>query len=727
LWNPYISQGGSHIADPAALAAYVPAVLLFVLLPDTVAYNYTVLAHVWLAAAGMYLLARSWALSRGAGLAAAMAFGFSGFLVAHLQHLNIVIALAWIPWLWYFVERFLETRRVSLLVLGSLALGLQILGGHSQLVMYGGLALAGYLLLGFTRAWRAGERALILTQALGLTGMAIGGILLAAVYLVPFLELFAYSTRGASVTYEFATSFSLEPLRLVTFIYPFFWGGNPGSIESGPGSLIEMTAYVGIVTLALAGCALARRGWRLYFLIALAIVALVLAFGGYTPAYTLVYQLPLLGTARAPARFLALVVFALALLAGIGLDALQVGAARRVVAPIAIGLLILAAALGLMALAGQVQIGLPPNLAQAASNPALYAAFGFTCVAAFLLFSWQRSFFSARVRVILTLTLVFADLFYFGWNLRYNWVTAPIVYFEPSRNARAWMQDPSALAYYWGWGETKPASMLQRGDLAGYLLNARAGLRQSLPMQFQLRSLQGYGTEPTAYEELLHAIEARGEFDDESARLLAIYGDTFVLSPQPLESDELENAQRAGLVNLYRNTLGSNVGRAHLAWDAQYFSDEARMFAALVGSMPDPGLVRFVGSLPPREGPEQARGDVAIELSQPERVRVRVETNQPGWLVLNDTYFPGWSATVDADPAEIHRANALVRAVEVPAGSHIVEFVYDPLSFKVGAAISGITFLILVAILAVDLYRRRLGLPRPAPLSPHQAGRPPDA
>ncbi|MBN1889751.1 MAG: YfhO family protein [Thermoflexales bacterium] len=77
-----------------------------------------------------------------------------------------------------------------------------------------------------------------------------------------------------------------------------------------------------------------------------------------------------------------------------------------------------------------------------------------------------------------------------------------------------------------------------------------------------------------------------------------------------------------------------------------------------------------------------------LALYQPERVVVDVEASGPGWLVLTDSYYPGWRASLDGQPVSISRADLLFRAVPVPAGAHRVEFIYDPLSLKLGAAIS---------------------------------------
>ncbi len=60
----------------------------------------------------------------------------------------------------------------------------------------------------------------------------------------------------------------------------------------------------------------------------------------------------------------------------------------------------------------------------------------------------------------------------------------------------------------------------------------------------------------------------------------------------------------------------------------------------------------------------------------------------PGYLVLTDTWYPGWQATVDGEPAEVLQANCAFRAVWLEVREHAVEMVYRPASVRIGGVIS---------------------------------------
>jgi hypothetical protein len=71
-----------------------------------------------------------------------------------------------------------------------------------------------------------------------------------------------------------------------------------------------------------------------------------------------------------------------------------------------------------------------------------------------------------------------------------------------------------------------------------------------------------------------------------------------------------------------------------------------------------------------------------------------------GYLVMLDSFSSDWRATVDGGPATIVRANGLFRAVRLNSGLHVVEFLYRPRAFLVGAAVSAVALALMLGLLA---------------------------
>ncbi len=95
---------------------------------------------------------------------------------------------------------------------------------------------------------------------------------------------------------------------------------------------------------------------------------------------------------------------------------------------------------------------------------------------------------------------------------------------------------------------------------------------------------------------------------------------------------------------------------------------------------------------------DQTRDAVEITDYKSEQVSLSVVTDQPGYLVLTDSWYPGWNASVDGQPVTVQRADVLFRAVRIEPGTHTVVFEYHPMSFVVGVIISLVSLLVLAGI-----------------------------
>jgi hypothetical protein len=89
-------------------------------------------------------------------------------------------------------------------------------------------------------------------------------------------------------------------------------------------------------------------------------------------------------------------------------------------------------------------------------------------------------------------------------------------------------------------------------------------------------------------------------------------------------------------------------------------------------------------------GPPKDRA-AEVTLSRASRIDVKTESTVPSLLVLSENHYPGWRASVDGQRAEIIRVNYNQRGVALPAGKHLVTFVYRPISLLAGLAVSLLT------------------------------------
>lgn len=96
--------------------------------------------------------------------------------------------------------------------------------------------------------------------------------------------------------------------------------------------------------------------------------------------------------------------------------------------------------------------------------------------------------------------------------------------------------------------------------------------------------------------------------------------------------------------------------------------------------------------------------NVTVVDYQPMDVRIQANTSSPGFLVLTDTYYPGWNAYVNGKKVDILRTDYAFRSVQLDAGANVVEFKYEPMSFYVGALISAVSLLILLSLILLTLY-----------------------
>ena len=328
LWNPYIFAGMPLLASVYPGALYPPNWLFAVFAPKLAA-NLVVITTFHVALIGTYLFARRSGSNRLGAVLAGTAFSFGGFMVNHISQTSRIAAAAWLPWVLLALAGCVEAvtleskRRVWLWVtLSALFIALQFFAGEPQMLIFTALVCALYCLFALAqlRGWR--QRGFFAAACLTLV---IVGVLLAQMQLQPSLELLATSERNDPGALFFA-GYSYPPWQLPALIFPYFFGGaffGPYHTEYWGRDIAGiMCGYVGLATWLLASVAVlrGRREGRVWLWVTVAVVAVVLSFGGYLPfgLNELLYRVPGYKTFRGLYRHQYELTFALAMLAALG-------------------------------------------------------------------------------------------------------------------------------------------------------------------------------------------------------------------------------------------------------------------------------------------------------------------------------------------------------------------------------------------------------------------------
>ncbi len=426
LWSNFILGGVPWAADPQNMTWY-PVAMLLRWIPHS--WNLFVLSAYVLAAAGTYAYVYALTASWLAAAVAGMAYSLGGFMTSHLGHTTIIHAAAWLPWLIYAIERLRQRITVMRCGVGILAIACATLSGHPQIAVYAmGLGAAYALVVGWSLPVRSGRWAYYRT----VIGLYVVGLGLCAIQLLPMVELSGLSARATMTFGEFC-GFAMPPLQLLQLIFPYLFGGSnvpPYNSRGfwGESSPTEITGYVGLLPLMLAAIGVMR--WRstrpiVWFWVVVAIVTTMLALGGATFLSHWLYQVPVYNKFRAPGRHFVEMNFAISVLAGFGIAAIQ----RSWVSNRVVGLTIAGAEVCMLTLLGVLAVQAPTFQIRALSinvdfrlwpwqNPAIGVPLALLMLGSLALWYWSRRP-NFRPLGLILLVVLFWDVSSFGWF--YDW------------------------------------------------------------------------------------------------------------------------------------------------------------------------------------------------------------------------------------------------------------------------------------------------------------------
>jgi len=689
LWNPLSSCGLPFLAQWNTMTLY-PGALLYLGLPLPWSLNLFCLAHQFLGGLGMYYLARAWT---GSGLGASLAglgYALSGLMLSSLKWPNNIAVLGWLPWVVWLAEHgWREGGRAWLWA--TLAGAMQMLAGTPELIALTWGVVAALWVAHLVRVRSNGGAWRVCGASAGrFAGMVLLVAGLSAAQLLPFFELLSESHRD--VQYGVAT-WAMPSWGWANFLVPLF-----RCFRSYQGVFAQVDQYwvasyylgVGLVVLGLWAVACVRRG-RVWLLAVVGGAGVWLALGEAGGLYGwLRAAVPWLGFMRFPIKFVVLTAWAMPLLGAFAVAECQTqpegasGARQRL-----LGLLagLLCAAIGGLLWWAAARPLATDDAPATLWNGLSRLLFLMGAVALWLGLVRART---VRRRWLLGLLLLVTSagdlLTHVPWQNPTvpNWTLEPgLAELAPrprSGESRAFVT-AAAERRLDHWNLPTPTEDYLSSRLG---LFANCNLLEGIPKVDGFFSLY-----PRATAQVVHLL----------------YGST--------------NGHLPGLLNFLGVSHATAEGKA-LAWSTRLGAQPLITAGRPpVFSAPEEAVRRWAAVAPDQAVylPPEASVEPAVESAgatvrsqrwRPHLIEFEVETERPAWVVIAQSFYPGWQAQVNGQAARLWPANVGFQALAVPAGASSVRLRYVDRWFRAGAVVSSISILA-VASLAWRLRRTPQG------------------
>jgi hypothetical protein len=665
VWTNQLCSGlplAGAPADPVGLAA-------FTLLPPAAALDLLVIVLLLVAAHGTYGLARRFGANRPGAILAGLAFAGSGYIASQLRHLGIISTIAWLPVGLLLIDHVLASadptratsgQRAFSMALFGLVFAEQVLSGFPQSAYICALAYGSFALFRAFADRRQPEPLRTRLSCLGGLGVAaILGAAAGAVVLLPLSELGSVSDRAESLGYAWATRIAYWPPNVLTFVVPYLFGDISNNTYAGPPVFWEDYGYVGLVTVLLAcyGPLRKRVPPTIAFTILMTIVAFLLVLGPATPVFRIVYELvPGMKLFRFPTRFLIVVELGLALLGAYGLTQLCAQLDENPKVPRWVPRSVAVAVCALLAL--DLWFHQPRQNPMVSGRQWLAAPASSEMVRADSL--QPRTFTPRRF-----------ELHMRAFDLAHGWANVE-PYFE-LRDAL----EPNTGGAYWN----TPSADCYAGIAPSWYVDVWGDPNRPGLLVRQL----------TALDADQQVLRVRPEL----ANVLRTYGVSHLLSRFPQEGAPLTLVGHAGNAYVYRV---DGAARVRVVSAARYVKTDQEVVAGLLDRGFDPEREILLEDAPDSERPavDERRGSqsstapnqAVVTSEDSQEIVIQAEASADGYLLLADTFYPGWTARVDGVPTAIYRANLSVRGIQLPKGRHEVRFRYDAPGFARGLQIT---------------------------------------
>ncbi|QDU09167.1 YfhO family protein [Gimesia aquarii] len=731
-WNPYSLLGVPVLGNPQTSLFY-PGNWIFFFTNALSTMSWVLIFHHWWAGWGTYLLARKYQLNFFSSILSGIIFLAAPYFVAKTGegHFTSITQIAWFPWIFYGYELLIEGRKKAPAVM-AIFIALAFFCGHVQEVYYLLLFLTASIVIESVIAFFQKNRKVDSDQLVHdqikpekssisysagslLKSWLITGILtvgLVAIDLVPVYIYTQQAVRASGIDAIALKSGSLSLPSLLQLLDPFVWGG-PDHYRGSGGYYWEAVCYFGCLPLLLAcvGILTSIRNRTVLRLFLIGLTSFLLAFGPHLQFYTLLYDIvPGFSMFRMPARLLWICSLIIALLAGFGCESIMslclntVKKRYRILSLIGLVTTSLLLFYLIYSSQGVISFEVAP---QQVFKIQLISFFVAVLTLSIAVFSASFSHKSAICGSLLLCVVATGEL-----TLHSNHILRSI----PQSSFRA---------------ETKITKFLKANLGQHRVLVGQKLMSDREAWDNQILKVQGYEPVPLVRLGLLAAAAfpqpdaalmmagySKPQLSTARKPILDLMSVKYAVleTEKPIEIDgwkivdqgsipeefALRDSEPATLPYLILENVNP-LPRAYLIGNTKTLNpnEPSKQIVETIAKLQPKNEVFLQADILP-QGKRQSYKAATIKSAGPDHLEIQAELDTPGYLILSDIYYPGWSAHVKDKSIPILPANFSLRAIPLPAGKHVVQLSFTPPGFKIGRIISLTTLAVILILLLMS-------------------------
>lgn len=649
LWENKIGQGFPITSEGIIGTFYLQNLLIFSIFPFKIAIPLNYLVTFTIAALGMYLLLQKLNADKYASILGAVSYTFCASMMLHVQHINFIQSASLLPIILLFIINFLEKPKIAKGFLISFLFSQLFFAGFIQIFTYAVIIF--FIFIFFYNTYVVKKR--LIRTIFSCLLIILFSLSLSAVQLLPSYELIKESDRQEGVEpSKILDAFPLFPRNFQSYLNPSILGNaSNGTYNSNDwkknGIYWENTAYIGKIPLFLAIASiiliLMKRPKNAYSPITITlIITILLSLGRFSPTH-IFFSFPPLNFFRVPSRFILFTQLFAVLLSVYFLKNL--------------------------------------NMKKTIQNIII------TCL----------------------ITITFADI-WINWQ-NYNPTFSADDLFKDPQIIKSLKDKDNFRIFSIGAPKNWNQIFLESGwkGKEPYYYFFRNAQDQNLNLLYNTTQFAMFETLPTRRYQLQQSIIKNNikvenntlKIESLAKKNLDFANVKYLITTSPVEGEYEQIAKlEKGDLFYFVYESQSTAHKLNFFYDFQ--------IASTVGDYPrlmgDNSLQKtLILEKDPNLVMDDAQNSITTQEDKNGYLRLSAQTQKTGLLANSQSFYPGWIAKIDGVETEIYAANINSQAIIVPEGSHTVEFIYKPVSFKIGLTISLISFLILIVIGAKSL------------------------